>query len=79
MTDVHDHDDGDQGDGPDTFDDRLAGLRALVDALADERDEVRRALHRRIAVRLLTRLAAEALTRISEQLDRLDDDDDGGG
>ena len=69
MTDVHD--DG-QGDAPDTFDDRLADLARLIDTLADEADDRRRLAHRAVIVRLLTRLAADALSRIAAELDRVD-------
>lgn len=71
MSDNHDHGDGD-GDQPDTFDDRLADLARLIDTLVDERDEQRRLDHRRVVLRLLARLAADALARVAAQLDRLD-------
>lgn len=65
-------DDVGQGDAPDTFDDRLADIARLIDTLADEATDVRRAAHRAIVVRLLTALAADALRRIADQLERVD-------
>lgn len=72
MTDTDPTHPVDQGDGPDTFDDRLADLARLIDTLADEIDGDRRLRHRAVIVRLLTLLASDAFARIAAQLDRLE-------
>jgi len=72
MTDVDHVDNDDQGDAPDTFDVRLADVARLIDTLVDERNDRRRLEPRDAIVRLLTRLAADALARIASQLERVD-------
>jgi hypothetical protein len=72
VTDVEpDHDD-DQGDAPDTFDDRLADIGRLIDTLGDETDPHRRQLHRAVIVKLIALLGLSALDHIAAALDRLD-------
>jgi hypothetical protein len=73
MTDVDHVDDDDQGDAPDRIDDRLADIARLIDALAGETDLGRRALHRAIAERLITRTGADVLDRIAALFHRLDE------
>lgn len=75
MSDDH-VDDADQGDAPDTIDDRLAAVARLVDTLRDELDAGRRARHRAVAVRLLARLLTDLLARVAAELDELDQVDD---
>jgi hypothetical protein len=70
MTDV-DHP-ADQGDAPDTVDDRLADIARLIDTLADEVDPGHRLAHRAVIVLLLARLGRDVLARVGELLDRLD-------
>ena len=66
-------DEDDQGDGPDTFDDRLADLARLIDTLPDELDPDRRLRRRTIIVRLAALLVADATSQIALLLDPLDD------
>ena len=58
------------GDGPDTFDGRLAGIVRLIDTFGDETNDERRRLRRVVIARLLTGLLAEAADKIAAQADR---------
>jgi len=66
--------DDDAGDVPDTIDGRLTVIARLVDALADERNDTRRARHALVVVRACGELVAEVTARVAMLLDRLDND-----
>lgn len=70
MTDTDHHDADDQADGPDTFDDRLAGIARLIDTFVFDPDDDHRRLRRVVIVRLLGELLDDSARRVLAELSR---------